>query len=1084
MTEERRLVTILFADVVGSTALSESLDPEDVRALLGRLFTIARDAVERHGGRVEKFIGDAVMAVFGLPIAHDDDAARALSAALDLRDRVRDDPDLGERLAIRLGVHSGEVIATRDQDAQEFLITGDPVNTAARLQQAADAWTILVGERTVRAVSDRFIFGEPLAIEAKGKANPVPARPLVGPAAANGRAVRRRIVGREADLAQLNLTANRSFQERRPFLITIVAAAGVGKSRLLEEFLDRLDPNVKVVIAQCLPYGQRLTYWPMRAILLSIVGLADDATPDGVRDGLTRWLRGAGEVEPERIADLLAATIGAAEAESGDRIALFAAWRRFVELAAEQSPLVLIIEDLHWSSDSLLDLVESILQPRADVPMLMIALARPELLDRRPSWGGGRRNAVSIALDPLPAAAVAELVADLLDNPAPAIVDAVVERAEGNPFYAGEIVRSLSDRLGENLDPDAVTQAIAALPDTVQATVLARLDGLEPTARRIVQLGAVLGRAFQPRALPALEPGLSEAELAAATDALIERDLVRRSGRGLLTFRHILIREVAYGTLPRRERARLHAAAGGWLESEATASGREDELAELVAFHLREAANLGSLLGQPPAPELVDRAVRWLRRAADAAAAGAATVEAAHHLDVAIALAPTEAQPELYERLGQIWVGGEQGLAAFERANILGNELGRGADHDLRTLAQAVIVAARWIGSVGTRLGDVEVERRFARLRVLVGQSVSDRARLLGYLALAFGPAGARNIPAPEILAEAEVAAQRALELARRLDDADLVSAALDAYSVVAMGDDRVDQILGFVRQRREIADRLTVGERIDAWIMTAWMQAVRGELEESEQAAAQARAGLGSGQAASWALGASAWRTFSLHALGRWDDALAEAVRAERSWAESETRAPWFALNGFLAAFAICRSRADPEEAGRWRAAATTIFERSDPSIRTQRMAGYLSEDLAGLEAEVVRDFRVFTGRYDYVHLAMSLLADRDYPIAAEALDAIIDYTEPRGIALVSASARRLRGLARRDPSDLQAALASYAAMSAIPLVARVRTELGLLTGDRELMALGVGDLEAIGDVEQASRVSARARAGWPSAR
>ncbi|HEX8026722.1 MAG TPA: adenylate/guanylate cyclase domain-containing protein, partial [Candidatus Limnocylindrales bacterium] len=453
MPEERRLVTILFADVVGSTSLGESVDPEDMRALLARLFAIASDAIEQRGGRVEKFIGDAIMAVFGLPVAHDDDPARALSAALNLRDRVRDDPALGERIAIRLGVNSGEVIATRDADASQFLVTGDPVNTAARLQSGADAWGILVGERTAAAAGSRFEFGPPIEVEAKGKARPVPARELLGMALEPEARGRGRIVGREADLEQLALTGRRAFDERRPFLISVVAPAGVGKSRLLEEFLDRLDPGVQVAIAQCLPYGQLLTYWPMRSILLSIIGQPDDATPEQVRAAVLAWIREAGDADAETTAELLSATIGASEAETSDRLALFAAWRRFIELAAEKAPLVLVIEDLHWSSDSLLDLIETILQPKADVPLLMVALARPELLDRRPTWGGGRRNAISISLEPLPDRAVAELVTDLLPDATPEIVAAVVDRAEGNPFYAGEIVRSLIDRLGAVPDP-------------------------------------------------------------------------------------------------------------------------------------------------------------------------------------------------------------------------------------------------------------------------------------------------------------------------------------------------------------------------------------------------------------------------------------------------------------------------------------------------------------------------------------------------------------------------------------------------------------------------------------------------------
>src|ERR1041385_8412422 len=286
MSEERRLVTVLFADVVGSPAMGEALDPEDVRALLARLFSIARDAIERHGGRVEKFIGDAIMAVFGLPTAHEDDAARALLAALGLRDLVRAGATLGARVPIRLGVTGGEVIATRDTDATQFLITGDPVNTAARLEQAADAWSIVVGERTVRAAGDGFRFSSPIAVEAKGKSAPIAARELLGRATERPARKAHRIVGRDAHLAQLELVGRRVFDEQRPYLVSVVAPAGVGKTRLLEEFLAHLDPDARIAIAQCLPYGQRLTYWPMRAILLSIVGLPEQSSADDVRAAL------------------------------------------------------------------------------------------------------------------------------------------------------------------------------------------------------------------------------------------------------------------------------------------------------------------------------------------------------------------------------------------------------------------------------------------------------------------------------------------------------------------------------------------------------------------------------------------------------------------------------------------------------------------------------------------------------------------------------------------------------------------------------------------------------------------------------
>ena len=1070
MPEERRLVTVLFADVVGSTSLGERLDPEDVRALLGRLFAIARDAVERHGGRVEKFIGDAVMAVFGLPTAHDDDPTRACAAALELRDRVREDAVLGERIEIRLGLATGEVIATRDPDATEFLVTGDPVNTAARLQQAANAWEVLVGERTVLASNARFQFGGVTAVDARGKKDRVKARPLVGPVPSSARGPRTRLVGRDADLAELRLAGERTFRERRPRLVSLIAPAGVGKSRLLEEFLDGLDVGITTAIAQCLPYGQRLTYWPLRAILLAILCLPGDASPELVREQLASWLAGAGEADAEHAADLIAATIGAAEAEGMDRLAVAGAWRRLVELVADRSPLVLVIEDLHWSSDSLLDLVDAMLQPRADVPLLMVALARPELLDRRPSWGGGRRNAVTISLEPLPDQAVAELVAGLLADPAPEIVHAVVERADGNPFYAGEIVRSLRESLGADADTAAIRSAVAALPDTVHGTVLARLDTLEPAARRVVQLGSVLGRSFEVRALPSLDGGLSDAAVQLAVDALSDRDFVRLTGRGTASFRHILIREVAYGTLPRRERAALHAGAGTWLEAEAAATGREDELAELIAFHLREATSLATLLGDPASEELVGRAVHWLRRAAESASAGAATVEAARHLEAAIALSPERNKADLYERLGQVWVGSEQAIAAFERAHALGLEMGAGSDQELRTASQAMVVYTRWAGAGTVPIAPEQAVATIERIRELTANTTSDRARMLGELALAFGPPrDAGN--------EDTAAAGRALALARELDDPELISAALDAFAVASLRAGEVDEVLGFVRQRAAIAHRLSLGERFDIANMTAWMETLRGNLETAEQATATARSWVTGAQAASWSIFASAWRTIDLHGLGRWDDALVEAGRAERSWIESAMRAPSFALGGFLAAYLVSRGRADAEGMLRWADDARAIAERSAPASRAHLVVSIVDGDPEGLSM-IAGSHRAFGGRLDYVHLAAAVLADRRMPIDPERVDALIEHLDSRGVRLVAASARRLRGLLRGDDRDLSAALAAFETMHARPFAARARTELGLLTRDAAAIASGLAELETIGDVEQASRVASEATA------
>jgi class 3 adenylate cyclase len=1083
MADERRLVTVLFADVVGSTALGEALDPEDVRALLARLFSIASDAVERHGGRVEKFIGDAIMAVFGLPVAHEDDAARALSAALDLRDRVRADLALGDRVPIRIGVNGGEVIATRDAAASQFLITGDPVNTAARLQQNAETWGILVGERTVGAAGGRFTFGAPVAIEAKGKAQPVMARPLLGLSTQPVTERRGRLVGRDADLEQLELTARRAFEEGRPFLATIVAPAGVGKSRLLEEFVERLAPTARVALAQCLPYGQRLTYWPMRAILLSIVGLQDDASPEEVRDGVVTWLRAAGDPDAERTGGLLSATIGASELETGDRLALFGAWRQLVELAAANAPLVLVIEDLHWSSDSLLDLVESMLQPRADVPLLMVALARPELVDRRPSWGAGRRNAVSISLDPLPDGAVAQLVGDLLPDAPPDVSRAVVARAEGNPFYAGEIVRSVRDQLGANATPEAVETAIAALPDTVHATVLARLDALEPGARRVVQLGAVIGRSFEVGAVAALEPELGAHAIDAAFELLIDRDMIRPGSRGTATFRHILIREVAYGTLPRAERARLHGAAGTWLEQQAVAAGREDELAELVAYHLREAIGLAQLLGEDLAPDRAARAVRWLRRAAEVTFGSGANVEAARHLESAIDLAPRELQPDLYERLGQIWSGGDQGAEAFAKASALGRELDLGPDQQLRTLAQTLIVHTRWVGSVSVRLPREELNGRMDAIERLLEVATEDRAKAFGELAIGFSQ-NLADRPTHDAIERSRAAAERALELSRRLDDPELISAAFDALDSAEVATNRFLQVADIVRQRLDLGSRLSTGERLDAWIVAAWGATMLGRLDEAEQSAASATSGLASGQAPAWVSGAAAWRTYALYLLGRWDDAQAEAVRMQRAIRESELRAPWFALNGIVSAFLFSRARGDLGAADAWRGVANAIFDRSDPGIRTQRLDALLAGRLDDVARLMVDDAELFTGRQDYVALALMELADERHPSDRAALDQLVAYTEERSVLLVSATARRLRGTLDGDVAELSRALEGLEQMGARPGAARVRAEIGRLQGDHAAVEAAIADLEQIGDVRHATRLVREARASGATGR
>src|SRR5438445_1325990 len=493
-------------------------------------------------------------------------------------------------------------------------------------------------------------------------------------------------------------------------MVSVIAPAGTGKTRLVEEFLTwlpNLAPNAIVATAQCLPYGEQLTYWPMRQVLFTLTGTNEDTPSGQVRDAIGSWLREVGVEDAERDERLLAATIGEAGTEGVDKDLLFAAWRSAIEATARGNPLVIVFEDLHWSSDSLLDLAEFVMQPRGDAAVLMIVLARPELLDRRPNWGGGRLNHLAIALEPLGKNAINGLVRHLLDTDAPEVINLVAERSEGNPFYAGELVRSYLEH-----------GSLEKLPDTVQATVLARLDLLPPGERRVLQLGSVFGRAFRASGVEALELGLDQHVLELCEN-LVDRDLIRPAEGDRYAFRHILIQEVAYGTLPRAERARLHAEAARWVET--ITPGRETALSGILAFHYREAAVLYTAL--EPGSELTalirDKAAQWLLRATDVAVAAGATPEAVRHLRATFDFVDPALRPRLHERIGDL-TAGDSGLEEYRLALEGYEAAGAPADDQLRALAGMLMVSTRWSGSVGDRPSEQWMTDLRARGRALL----------------------------------------------------------------------------------------------------------------------------------------------------------------------------------------------------------------------------------------------------------------------------------------------------------------------------------------------------------------------------
>jgi class 3 adenylate cyclase/tetratricopeptide (TPR) repeat protein len=1064
-TEERRIVTVLFADMAGSTALGEELDPEEMRGLLGRYYAIARDAVTQHGGTIEKFIGDAVMAVFGLPTAHGDDPDRAVAAALAMRDRIRGDERLSGRLAIRFGVSTGEVVSSLDQSAGDFLITGDATNVAARLQQAAEPWSILVSERTVRAAIDAFEFGAEIQVVAKGKADPVGAREVLGPR----KTMRRHqtslpLVGRENDLAQLQLVARRAIGERRPSMVSVIAPAGTGKTRLVEEFLDwlpSLAQDAVVATAQCLPYGQQLTYWPMRQVLFTLTGASDEATPAQVRDAIGSWLRGLGVADVERDTRLLAATIGEAGTEGVDKDQLFAAWRSALEAAARRKPVVIVFEDLHWSSDSLLDLAEFVMQPRGEAPVLMVVLARPELLDRRPAWGGGRLNHLAIALEPLGETAIADLVRHLLDTEAPDVIKLVSERSEGNPFYAGELVRSYLER-----------GSLERLPDTVQATVLARLDLLPQMERRVLQVGSVFGRAFRAEGVAELEPGLA-VHSARLCENLADRDLIRGAGGDRFAFRHILIQEVAYSTLPRSERARLHGAAARWVES--TSEGRESAVAEILAFHHREAAVLSAAL--EPASEATaaarESAGRWLLKAADVAAAAGATPEAVRHIRAALDFVDPSLQASLHERMGDM-TGGDSGLEEYRLALEL-YEAGDGkVDDQLRALAGMLMVTTRWSGSVGDRPSEEWMDDLRARGRRLLEHAGDPRSIGRFLAADAFYPFWIQYLrePTADELAASESESKRALEIANDLDDPDLASLALDAKGGVdtSLYDWAAARETAF--RRIEFQSRLDLYERLDAHSMIAWMSYLMGDLATADRDSAEMAARLLPGQAPYPALHLFAWRALTLYALGRWDEAVASFWRAIESWHDAGRHAAGYGLRGFSVGLDIGRARGD----SRLIAAATDAIE----SVAMRFPIGHNNRVWVSYvrgESGLTSKDPYLTGWYSFegTERRLWLACDGREELPQEILEAGLTKALEVRVPLLEAQIRRARALAYRDPTEMTRALAIWDRVGAVPHQGRARAELGLLTGDHAETNAGLAILTKLGDANYVDRFAAR---------
>ena len=645
-TSERRLVTVLFADLVGFTSYAAERDAEEVRETLSRYFELASDIVARYGGTIEKFIGDAVMAVWGAPTALEDDAERAVRAGLELVDAVH---TLGDGIDARAGVLTGEAAVTLGATNQG-IVAGDMVNTASRLQSVAPPGTVLVGETTQRTASGAIVFEAAGEQVLKGKTAPVAAWRAVRVVAERGGRNRTDMleapfVGREDELRLLKDLYHATVRERRTRLVSIVGPGGIGKTRLAWEFLKYCDGLVDTVYwhdGRSPAYGEGITFWALGEMVRARAGLlsTDDeaATRTKIAEALTRYV--PDEEEQRWIEPALLALLGFEAGVETDR--LFGAWRTFFERLAAGAPVVMVFEDFHFADPGLLDFVDHLLEWSRTVPIYVLTLARPELLEKRPDWGAGKRNFVSLALEPLGEEPMRELLAGLVPGLPDRAAASIIARADGIPLYAVETVRMLVAEGRLRLDADRYVPTgdldDLAVPETLVALIGSRLDTLGPEDRGLIQDAAVLGQSFTPQALAAVAGG-SEDELASRLRTLVRRELLRLEAdprspeRGQYAFVQALIREVAYNTLAKRERKSRHLAAARFFEGLGS-----DELAGALAGHYL-AAHANAAEG-PESDALAGQARIALRAAAERAISLRAPEQAVGYLEQALRVTP------------------------------------------------------------------------------------------------------------------------------------------------------------------------------------------------------------------------------------------------------------------------------------------------------------------------------------------------------------------------------------------------------------------------------------------------------------
>jgi len=632
--ETRKTVTVLYCDAISSTALGERIDPESLRNLMTRYFDVMREVIEFHGGVVEKFIGDAVMAVFGVPLVHEDDALRACRAAVEIRDRLAAldseiRADRGATVEWRMGINTGEVVAG-DASAGQRIVTGDAVNVAARLEGAAAPGEILLGADTYALV--RAAVGadavEPLTL--KGKAEPVPAWRLTNVVDTTFRHIRpleAPLVGRRRPLRLLDDAFREAVEERICHLFTILGVAGVGKSRLVEEFIGSLGGQAQLAMGRCLAYGHGITYWPVAEAIRHGAGIAEEDPPEGAVARLREVL--GPEPEAERVAAIVGGLLGIEDSPPAPD-EMFWAIRKTFEALARSRPLILVFDDVHWGEPTFLDLVEHMADWTRDAPILLIVMARAELLEKRPAWGGGKRWVTTMSLEPLSDVESEELVTSLLGRAElpTDLRNQISHAAEGNPLFVEELLGKLIDdgflvTAGDGWSASGDLRPLV-IPPTIQALLAARLDGLNGEERTVIERAAVEGKVFHRGAVTELSPEPMRPQVRDRLASLMRMELVRPdqaafAGEEAYRFRHLLIRDAAYQALAKQTRSELHERFAAWLER--VAANRRAEYEEIIAYHLEQAYRYRTELGPPDAhaQDLAARAAPLLAAAGERA---------------------------------------------------------------------------------------------------------------------------------------------------------------------------------------------------------------------------------------------------------------------------------------------------------------------------------------------------------------------------------------------------------------------------------------------------------------------------------